>query len=136
MIDNITVIWACGIAVSDSIFELIGYINEKNHKPDTENSIPSQSCFKGYMYFGLGFSFGVVGYKMINLLRKYFKEFYEPNKVIFILSTLGLSIPYMIQGVILLLRGYIPSFMARTEKNYVTYTVLMLIFLDIIPLTF
>ena len=97
------------IATICSLCSIVGFfgviIVKSLKKPDYKYS-GVVLIISGYMFIMLGVAFAVIGVQIINALKIHFRQFYQDNKKVLIIATLGLSLPLVSRGAINLGRGY------------------------------
>ena len=84
----------------------------------------------------MGIVFGISGCMNNHRLWKYFPEFYQENKYMLILATLGLSVPLIIRGGIDMKIHNSDSFNDKIEDHIDLFNALLFLVLDLIPIGF
>jgi len=90
----------------------------------------------GITFLVLGATFGVTGVMNNHRLYKYFKPFYDENKCMLFLATLGLSVPLIVRGVLDTLRYKNENFDKLIAKHQAIYDTMLYFLLDLVPLGF
>jgi hypothetical protein len=69
-------------------------------------------------------------------LKRYFREFYNENRKMLILATVGLSFPLILRGFFDLMRSYNHGAEGFISKNIAFYDTLLFLIGDVIPISF
>lgn len=92
--------------------------------------------FTGFAYTAMAFLFFIFGLLILARMKKYFRDFYDENKWIIFLATMGLCFSCLIRGIIDLLRFYDLSFQQHIYDKEEIYNFVLFFLCDSIPMCF
>lgn len=117
-----------------NLFFYVYTVSYNIHYPN--EMLESTMLIVGLDFLALGFTFGIVSYKICSLIKINFPDFYLENKRTLVLATVGLTVPLFFRGISDTLRFASDDYQDKVTEYEFTYNILDLIFFDLILLLF